>query len=231
MADCQDITQYVRKLSRFYSKTFNIHLLPFLLLSCLRASCMQRAKYISFDPCCVIIFSRTLSKWNFLSLSSNGWLTVYFPATAWVQAHNEDEESRAFIPPPLPVAQRSNRAEKSRYDSCRENTPVTMRPDIDNGSRWRNYVQASSLEPPRTGHLEKVSPEWLEQHNDLNSPWLSKNKTSGEEDSSSLDDNIFQNSKKRQMWYQRIQVWIFPPSQNMTWAACRYISVEKEYGL
>jgi len=83
-----------------------------------------------------------------------------------------------------------------------------MRPDTDNGNRWRNYVQASSLEPPRTGHSEKVSPEWLEQHNDLNSPWLSKNKTSGEEDSSSLDDNIFQNSKKRQMWYQRIQVWI-----------------------
>lgn len=51
------------------------------------------------------------------------------------------------------------------------------RPARESASRWRNFVEVSTL-PPGTAHSEKLDDSWLEQDN-LNQPWLASSSRGG----------------------------------------------------
>lgn len=74
-------------------------------------------------------------------------------------------------------------------------------------SRWRNFVEGTSVYPPNTSHSEKAGTDWLDEHPDLTKPWLKSQQDPGAEGEGSSDDQreLF-GKKKRRIWYKQIHV-------------------------
>lgn len=129
---------------------------------------------------------------------------------AWAAQREADDEDDSLISP-LPIAYRRPPTH-SAHDPRRETTPVTMMSparDSISGSRWRGFVEASSI-PPGTAHSEKLDDNWLDQQADLNRPWLASARDvenqNGERSSDEAHELSFLKQTKRRKWYQKIQV-------------------------
>lgn len=127
--------------------------------------------------------------------------------TAWVQRYEDEDELLDQSPPTLPPPTHKN-AQKSVWDNRRDNHPVTPRPVVNDGSRWKTFVEGSSARP-FTGHSERKDlesgggPVWGDDG--LSSPWLAK-KGEGEGDEDDAREFFGISAKRRQIWYKRFHV-------------------------
>lgn len=127
--------------------------------------------------------------------------TTRLSNTAWVQSREDDDDDDPIIPYPPRASRRP--PERSIHDAQRENLPVTPAYQRGPTNVWRNYVEASSMYPPPTANSEKVD---LSRHGDLDSPWLSGNRESGDRLTAAEDQEAFIGKKRRQIWYKRANV-------------------------
>ena len=142
---------------------------------------------------------------------------------AWVHTLDEDDEdlmtaaqARPLIPQEIRAAQHNSSpsprltfkqgsSDGRRFDRQRESIPpLPHGRDIETGSRWRAFADASAYPALSAAGGEIVTEDWLSQNGaDYSRPWLAGNDEEGDAEKGSARMHIFK--AKRRAWYVRAQ--------------------------
>ncbi|EPS45292.1 hypothetical protein H072_682 [Dactylellina haptotyla CBS 200.50] len=124
----------------------------------------------------------------------------------WVQRYEDESElgeQGPMLPPPTHKS-----AQKSVWDSQRENVPVTPRSTANDGSRWKTFAEHSSGRPFTSASERKDLENGAVWGDDgLSAPWLAKKGEEEGDDGENSKREIFGiSAQRRQIWYKRLHV-------------------------
>ena len=125
-------------------------------------------------------------------------------------------QARPLIPPEIRAAQHNSspsmkitskqgRSDGRRFDRQRESMPpLPQGRDVETGSRWKSFADASAYPAISAEGGEIVTEEWLAQNGaDYSRPWLAGNDDEGDTEKGPARMHMFK--VKRRVWYVRAQ--------------------------